>query len=286
MMQIRKVQTHTEYEQCVDLQQRVWGFSDRELVPSRTMIVAQKHGGCVLGAFSEAGELVGFALSFASFYQGRFAQHSSMLAVQADRRDHGVGRRLKLAQRQDALARGIEVITWTFDPLETRNAHLNLNKLGAVAAHYLENHYPQSSSEIYSGLGTDRFLAEWWIGSERVRKTLEATESAQRLSADTTGEWPCVNRARLTPDGLVEPGEPQLTVSAAPLLVEVPSDINQIKLRQFNLAVAWRENTRGVLRHFMNSGLKATRLLFEEAQPASPVRRAFYLLEREFPHEN
>src|SRR3989442_1002711 len=101
MLRIRKIQTHAEYEHCVDLQKIVWGFSDRDLVPSRTMIVAQKHGGCVLGTFTESGELIGFALSYASFHKGRFAQHSSMLAVLPDYRDQGAGQRLKLAQRQD-----------------------------------------------------------------------------------------------------------------------------------------------------------------------------------------
>src|SRR5262245_8334736 len=149
MVEIRKVESHEEYERCVDLQKIVWGFSDRELVPSRTMIVAQKHGGGVLGAFAESGELVGFALAFASVHKGRGAQHSSMLAVLPDYRDQNIGWRLKLAQRKEGLARDVPVITWTYDPLESKNAHLNLNKLGAMACDYFENHYPPSASELY-----------------------------------------------------------------------------------------------------------------------------------------
>src|SRR5262249_43441062 len=160
-------------------------------------------------------------------------------------------------------ARDVPVITWTYDPLESKNAHLNLNKLGAMACDYFENHYPPSASELYSGLGTDRFLVEWWIGSERVRGLLDRPHKAPRPLASEVDQPVYVNRARPAPDGLPEPGEPRLDLSSSPRLVEVPSDINQIKRRRFDLAVAWRENTRRVLRHYISDGYAATRLLFE-----------------------
>lgn len=280
MVHIRKIQTHAEYERCVDLQKIVWGFSDRELVPSRTMIVAQKHGGCVLGAFAESGELVGFALSFASRHKGCVGQHSSMLAVLHEYRDQNIGWRLKLAQRKDALEREVPVITWTFDPLESKNAHLNLNKLGAVAVSYYENHYPQSASDLYSGLGTDRFLVEWWIAGERVRRRLDEPHKPSPPIATPLDLPSCVNPSHPGPDGLSEPGEPRLDTSALSRLVEIPADINQIKRRRFDLAVAWRENTRRVLRHYLNMGYAATQLLFEES-PGPAARRTFYRLEKE-----
>ena len=286
MNYIRKIQTHDGYEACVDLQKAVWGFADRELVPSRTMIVAQKHGGCVLGAFAGDGRLVGFALSYASFHKGRFGQHSSMLAVLPEFRDQGLGRRLKLAQREDALERRIAVVTWTFDPLEARNAHLNLNKLGAVAAAYHADLYPQSASDLYSGLGTDRCLVEWWIGSARVRRRLDAATPSDPSAAADVAAARCVNYAHADAGGLPEPGEPILNITSDRLLVEIPSDISQIKRQQFELAQAWRENTRQVFRHYLAAGYRATQLLFDR-EPAEPAgRRAFYLLEKGTAHED
>lgn len=160
-----------ELKACVALQKEVWSFSDYDLIPLRLFVVAEKIGGQVIGAFY-ADELVGFAMSIPGARDGKPYLHSHMLAVREDYRNTGVGRRLKLFQREDALARGFDLIEWTFDPLEIKNAWLNIEKLGAIVRRYNLNQYGISSSPLQGGLPTDRLVAEWWLRSERVESLL------------------------------------------------------------------------------------------------------------------
>ena len=157
---------------CVDLQKEVWNFTDADLIPIRMFVVAQKIGGQVIGSF-DGNRLVGFALSIPGNRAGHSYLHSHMLAVRDQYRNSGLGRRMKLAQREDALQRGIELIEWTFDPMEIKNAHLNLVRLGAIARRYNINQYGISSSPLQGGLPTDRLVAEWWLRSRRVVGLLE-----------------------------------------------------------------------------------------------------------------
>jgi len=161
----------TDFERCVELQLAVWGYSDGDLIPKRVFIVAQRIGGQVLGAL-DGDTIVGFAMSFPAYRDGKPYLHSHMLAVLEEYRNHGLGRRLKLAQRDDALARGIELMEWTFDPLEIKNAHLNIARLGAISRRYRRDFYGPSTSPLQGGLPTDRLYAEWWLRSPRVRQTL------------------------------------------------------------------------------------------------------------------
>ena len=161
-----------ELNACVALQKEVWNFSDYDLIPLRLFVVAEKIGGQVIGAF-DAGELVGFAMSIPGARGGRAYLHSHMLAVRESSRNTGIGRRLKLFQREDALAHGFELIEWTFDPLEIKNAWLNVERLGAIARRYSLNQYGISSSPLQGGLPTDRLVAEWWLRSERVESLLK-----------------------------------------------------------------------------------------------------------------
>jgi predicted GNAT superfamily acetyltransferase len=160
-----------QFERCVELQLAVWGYSDGDLIPKRVFIVASRIGGQVLGAF-DGETIVGFAMSFPGYRDGKPYLHSHMLAVLPEFRNAGLGRRLKLAQRDDALARGIELMEWTFDPLEIKNAHLNIARLGAIARRYKPDFYGPSTSPLQGGLPTDRLYAEWWLRSPRVRQRL------------------------------------------------------------------------------------------------------------------
>jgi predicted GNAT superfamily acetyltransferase len=169
---IRKCDGLEELNACVTLQKEVWNFDDVDLIPLRMFVVSQKIGGQTIGAF-DGGELVGFAFAIPGSRAGHAYLHSHMLAVRETWRNHGLGRRLKLAQREDALQRGFDLIEWTFDPLEIKNAHLNLARLGAIARRYSINHYGYSSSPLQGGLPTDRLIAEWWIRSKRVVNLLE-----------------------------------------------------------------------------------------------------------------
>ena len=168
---IRNCHGLDELRACVALQKEIWNFTDSELVPLRMFVVAEKVGGQVMGAFV-GDEMVGFALSVPGTRSGHVYLHSHMLAVRKEHRNSGLGRRLKLLQREDALARGIELIEWTFDPLEIKNSYLNIEKLGAISRRYNINQYGITSSPLQGGLPSDRLIAEWWLKSKRVESLL------------------------------------------------------------------------------------------------------------------
>jgi len=168
---IRPLQNVEEMSIGVKLQHRIWGYSAIDTVPDQMFIVAKESGGQVLGAFHK-GDPVGFALAFAGIHHRTPYLHSHMVGVMPEFQNQGVGRLLKLAQRDDAIARGIDLIEWTFDPLQLRNAHFNLVRLGAVVRRYLPNFYGQTSSPLHAGLPTDRLVAEWWVNSKRVQDAL------------------------------------------------------------------------------------------------------------------
>jgi predicted GNAT superfamily acetyltransferase len=166
------------FERCVVLQIEVWGYSDGDVIPRRVFVVAQRIGGQVIGAF-DGNTLIGFAMSLPGYRDGKSYLHSHMLAVLPQYRNLGIGRRLKLAQRNDAIVRGFHLMEWTFDPLEIRNAHLNIARLGVIVRRYQPDFYGPSSSPLQGGLPTDRLYAEWWLRSERVAGILR--EEAQPI---------------------------------------------------------------------------------------------------------
>ncbi len=181
---IRKCETLDDMRACVALQKEVWNFTDIELVPLRMFVVAQKIGGQVIGAF-EGNEMVSFALAIPGARHGHAYLHSHMLAVRASYRNAGLGRRMKFFQREEALNRGFELIEWTFDPLEIKNAYLNIERLGAIARRYNVNQYGITSSPLQGGLPTDRLIAEWWLKSRRVQQLLENGTHPVMKSAKT-----------------------------------------------------------------------------------------------------
>jgi predicted GNAT superfamily acetyltransferase len=181
---IRKCETLAEMQVCFALQKEVWKFSDADLVPVRMFVVASKIGGQVIGAFvggdggSDGEEMVAFAVAIPGMRNGHCYLHSHMLAVRQQYRNGGLGRRMKLCQREDALARGFELMEWTFDPLEIKNAYLNIEKLGAIARRYNVNQYGITSSPLQGGLPSDRLVAEWWMKSKRVEAVLGDSKRA------------------------------------------------------------------------------------------------------------
>lgn len=173
-----------EFQEAVGLQRLIWGFTDIELLPVRLFVVAAKVGGQVFGAY-DSGRMIGFCLATPGLKPGGCAYlHSHMLGVLPEYRNAQIGRRLKLRQREDALARGIALIEWTFDPLELKNAFLNIEKLGAIVRRYQENQYGTTTSPLHGGLPTDRCTAEWWIDSARVHRILGGTAAIPAASAE------------------------------------------------------------------------------------------------------
>jgi Uncharacterized conserved protein len=194
---IRAPQGIPELSLCVDLQRQIWAYSEIEMVPEQMFAVARESGGQVLLAFDQR-KAVGFALAFAGTHHRSIYLHSHMVGVVPEYQNRGVGRLLKFAQRDEAIARGIHLIEWTFDPLQLRNAHFNLMRLGAVVRRYLPNFYGRTSSPLHAGLPADRLVAEWWIRSARVQGLLDGklpapADSAARISLPSTIRELCVS---------------------------------------------------------------------------------------------
>ncbi|MDR3741298.1 MAG: GNAT family N-acetyltransferase [Terracidiphilus sp.] len=187
MIVIRSCHGHDELEACVQMQIDIWGYDPTDVIPRKAFLVMQKVGGQVIGAFDtsmprtaaegEPKSLVGFAMSLPGMKTGdgkpKAYLHSHMLAVRPEYRNRGLGAQLKLEQRREALGRGIELMEWTFDPLEIKNAYLNIHKLGAIIRRYSVNFYGVSSSRLQGGLPTDRLTAEWHMSSPHVTGILE-----------------------------------------------------------------------------------------------------------------
>ncbi len=171
-IEIRPLNEREDLKAIVRLQRQIWGFEDVDLLPLRLFVVASKIGGQVYGAF-DGSKMIGFCVSIPGLKPGGKAYlHSHMLGVLEEYRNTGVGRALKLIQRDDALDRGIDLIEWTFDPLEIKNAFFNIERLGAIVRRYVHNQYGTTSSPLHGGLPTDRCIAEWWISSPRVNAIL------------------------------------------------------------------------------------------------------------------
>jgi predicted GNAT superfamily acetyltransferase len=189
---LRHLETIAEYREALRLQKEIWGFEDIELLPLRLFVVAKKVGGQVIGAFDGTGrdaEMIGFLVAIPGLKQGEAYLHSHMMGVLAKYRNVGVGRMLKLEQREEALERGIKLVEWTFDPLELKNAYFNVERLGAVVRRYELNQYGTTSSPLHGGLPTDRCVAEWWLDSQRVNAAVaggaaEHGEVAARIAVE------------------------------------------------------------------------------------------------------
>ena len=181
-IEIRHCSSVDEFSECVRIEHAIWGAATA--VPTPVFVVAaHESGGQVLGAFRDD-RMVGFALAFAALRDGRHFLHSHMAAVLPEFRDRGVGRSLKLAQRRDALARGIDLIEWTFDPLDLKNAYFNLVRLGAIARRFIPNCYGVTGSKLHGALPTDRLVAEWRLDSDRVKAVLAGNAPAVRTTSE------------------------------------------------------------------------------------------------------
>jgi predicted GNAT superfamily acetyltransferase len=195
MIVIRSCSGFDELEACVRLEVETWGYDPSDVLPRKAFLLIQKIGGQVIGAFDTeigrgpasggAKSLLGFALSWPGIKNSKLGPqpylHSHMLAVREGYQNRGLGAKLKLEQRKDALKRGIRHMEWTFDPLEIKNAYLNLHKLGAIARRYEKNFYGASTSRLQGGLPTDRLVAEWELDSPRVEAALEGRQAEARI---------------------------------------------------------------------------------------------------------
>ncbi len=266
---LRPLRSQDDYRQCVALQYEIWGADFEECAPPSILLATQKVGGVAAGAFDAAGRLLGFVFGISGVRDGRLAHWSDMLAVREDARGLGLGRRLKAYQRERLLEQGIEVAYWSYDPLEARNAHLNINRLGAQPVEYVPDMYGgDTGSALHAGLGTDRFIVEWELRQPRVEAALAGTQRQERAE---TGA-PVVN-SESNGDVIVarELDLPEL----AAVRIEVPSDIQQLKRDSPEQARSWRATTRRAFLYYLGRGYHVAGFL-----RAGASGRCFYLLTR------
>lgn len=255
-MYFRDLRTHADFRRVVEIEREVWGYTDAEdVVPVPILVITVKRGGILIGAFDEADRMVGFAYSLPGLRNGRPTQWSHMLGVIDRYRNTGLGRRLKLEQRRRALEMGLDLIEWTFDPLQAVNAHLNLARLGVVVREYEENIYGESSSPLHRGTPTDRFVAEWWIRSPRVERCVVAGSDAALGDAETD-VMPAAIRTR--PAGpWVDCVSVDVGLEAPRVAVEIPMGFSEMLARAPELGQRWRLATRKVFTSYFGRGYQA-----------------------------
>ena len=255
-MHIRPLTTLDECRQVAALERTVWGYTDAEdVVPPPVLIVSIKRGGILLGAFDDGGVMRGFVYSMPAIKDGRATQWSHMLGVAPEMRAAGLGARLKVAQRQAALDMGLDLIEWTYDPLQAGNAHLNFARLGIVVDEYEENIYGDSSSPLHSGTPTDRFVAAWRIREPHVERRI-AARGVPVVRDSSVAHAPVVNPS-IPGEPWLRPGTADLSVDARRLLVEIPVGFSEMLERDRPLAQAWRLTTRQVFQHYFARGCRA-----------------------------
>jgi predicted GNAT superfamily acetyltransferase len=273
---IQRLETLEHYHAAEEVQRRAWSIlDDTEVVPSHLLMTAQKNGGLVLGAFDEEGRMIGFLFGFLGrTEEGRLKHCSHMMGVLPDVQGQGVGYGLKLRQREFALSQGLDLVTWTYDPLEGLNAFLNIAKLGVISHTYLRDAYGQIADELNVGLSSDRFRVEWWIRSRRVEERL--AQGGKRLRLE--GAY-LANTTERDRSGLLRPADWDRSPTAEALLVEIPARIQAIKAADMDLAQEWRAHTRQVFESYFAAGYTVCEFI---SQVQGDQRRNFYLLRRDF----
>ena len=299
---LRILETQAELTEVELLQRIIWPDSDLEVVPSHLLLASIHNGGLLIGAFEPAAKgeapasvapgpdestLVGFVFSFPGVYHTpdgpRLKHHSHMLGVLPSHRDRRIGFMLKRAQWQMVRHQGLDRITWTYDPLLSRNAHLNITHLGAVCSTYFPNYYGEMRDGINLGTPSDRFQVDWWVNSRRVTRRLgkqprQALDLAHYLAAGT----PILNPSGVGPNDLPLPNKAQTEQVLASLrpdenplvLLEIPSDFQALKARDPDLALAWRLHTRAFFTGLFEAGYLVTDFVYLKGTHS----RSFYVL--------
>ncbi|WP_028776906.1 hypothetical protein [Shimazuella kribbensis] len=258
-IQIRLLTSPEELEQVRDLEAKVWDGDDP--TPVHQTATAVKHGGIVLGAY-DGDQLIGFQYSFAGFNGTKTYLCSHILGITPEYRSSGIGAKLKWHQRTEALAKGYDLITWTYDPLETANGYLNIKKLGAICRSYLPNFYGEMTDTLNEGLPSDRFMVEWWIKSDKVSQKAD-----QKQHQNTKKTSLSLIQTSLNPNGLPTPESIVLNQMGATtsLIVPVPASFQTLKKQDAVLAKQWRMYTRDVFTHYFQHGWKVDDFMKSES---------------------
>lgn len=264
----RSFSSGDDCQACVELQKVIWGRDFSDVVPLSILKINQKVGGVSAGAFADDGRLLGFVWGMTGVRDGRPFHWSHMLGVAPEARDLKLGERLKWFQRELLLPLGVEDVEWTYDPLEARNAHLNLNKLRAEVKEYVRDMYEgEMGSELARGIGTDRFIVRWRIASPRVA-------SAAAGEPDDRDLAPFREAPIISVEASVEAAEEAVPLPFVPhVRVEIPTDVQTVKNEQPDIAPAWRASTRRAFEHYFERGYRVTAYLRDAS---SGTDRRFY----------
>jgi predicted GNAT superfamily acetyltransferase len=256
-MTIHDLKSIAEFRHVMTLEQEIWGYADAEdVVGIPIFVITVKRGGILLGAF-DGDRMVGFVYSLAGVKGGTPMQWSHMLGVRPEFRGTGLGRVLKLEQRRRALGMGMELMEWTFDPLQSENAHFNFRRLGVVAEEYHSSVYGESSSTLHRGNPTDRLIAQWWMESPRVVHLAEGGRFRDLPFAATvtSGQAPYVLEAT-EGSPWAEPGSSVYNLDDPDVLIGVPGRFTEMLEREPQLALAWRHATRDMFSHYLGRGYR------------------------------
>jgi predicted GNAT superfamily acetyltransferase len=246
---IRDIKEISEMREIELLQHDVWGVAVREVFPALALVPMIELGGVLIGAFDGA-RMAGFVFGFPGRENNQAILHSDMLAVRPEYRSAGLGYQLKLAQRERALAMGIDTITWTFDPLQSRNAHLNFGKLGVTADRYRVNYYGETTSFLHQ-TGTDRLWVTWLLNSKRVQDRISGTAREKiSVGAEVTLLSVAQNEEPLNQN--VELSDEKV------FAIEIPDDINRMLTQNAALAARWREATRASFTKLVGADFQVT----------------------------
>ncbi len=251
---IRPFASIDEFKECVLFQEQTWGEGFSERVALAILKVSQRLGGIASGAYDPSGNLAGFVFGMTGVRDDEIVHWSDMLAVRPELRDSGLGTLLKTYQRDELLSRGITSMRWTFDPLEAKNAHINFNKLGAVADEYVQDMYGRTDSPLHMGIGTDRFVPTWTMDASRVIERLVDGRPGPEPGGDEGAERVFAVRHE---GGLPLPGPPDLEIDADRLLVPVPDSIQAVRDTSEEAALRWRAVTHSVLSTYLDRGFEA-----------------------------
>lgn len=279
---IRPLATAEEMIQVEELQRLAWPGSETDVVPGHLMLALAHNGGLILGAF-DGDRLVGFVFGFLGTdaespdrpAMARLKHYSHLLAVHPDYRNRGIGFELKYAQREMVDKQAVRLITWTYDPLQSKNAYLNICRLGAVCHSYVREVYGEMRDVLNVGYPSDRFQVEWWITSSRVKSRIAGQRRPLDLANFLDAGAVKVNPAILGEKDLPVPTEHPVPMEGTLLLIEIPPDINKLKSREPQLAIAWRLHTRELFEEAFSMGYIVTDFVYlkEERFP-----RSYYLL--------
>jgi predicted GNAT superfamily acetyltransferase len=287
---IKAIETIDEIKAIAEVEADTWGMRPGDTVPDHVLMAIAREGGVLIGAYDDQ-QLIGFTLgwlgtldpenSLPASRQLKLVSH--MTGVLASHRDQGVGYRLKLAQRDWALAQGLDLITWTYDPLESRNGYFNIHLLRCVCDTYLRNYYGEMSDQMNEGVQSDRFRADWWISSLDVERSLRDARDQPRSEISSTSKVALADQGVILPDnlarssgGFLMPPDSIELLGDARVLVEIPPDYQAIRQADLDLANAWRLSTRGVFEGYFSKGYKVVDFVFQKP----PKPGSFYVLEQ------